>query len=286
MTDRRTVWIAAGGLFLVALTTRIISGAGLFFQPVHPDHRQFEIFDSTYHLMRVEKTLDNYPSVPFKDPTHYYPDMPDVPWPPGYTLFLATAVKFLPFVNTSLARETVLGLVPPLIDALTVALFFLLFRRKVSWGVALLAGGLLALSYQNVAYSEIGYLDHHYFINFLTVILTGLFVFYDERRTRARAIGLGAWAGAMVFFNVSSIQYALLGLLAAGITTLLRRTENRPYGKPFPGYWRPPACVVVGGAFNAGRSSRDDHLRPNLTVSIFNHCWLFLFFGLWRPPKR
>jgi asparagine N-glycosylation enzyme membrane subunit Stt3 len=233
MTDRQKMWWGAGGLFLLALAVRIISGAGLFFQPAHPDHRQFEIFDSTYHLTRVEKTLETFPFVPFKDPTHYYPDTPDVPWPPGYTLFLATVVKILPFVNTSLARETVLGLVPPLIDALTVALFFLLFRRKVSWGVALLAGGLLALSYQNVAYSEIGYLDHHYFINFLVVILTGLFVFYDERRTRAWAIGLGAWAGAMVFFNVSSIQYALLGLLAAGITILLRRTESSVW-KTFP----------------------------------------------------
>jgi asparagine N-glycosylation enzyme membrane subunit Stt3 len=226
MTDRQKAWWGAGGVFLLALTARILSGAGLFFQPAHPDHRQFEIFDSTYHLMRVEKTLETFPAVPFKDPTHYYPDTPDVPCSPGYTLFLATIVKILPFVNTSLARETVLGLVPPLIDALTVTFFFLLFRRKISLGIALLAGGLLALSYQNVAYSETGYLDHHYFINFLVVILTGLFVFYDERRTRAWAIGLGAWAGAMVFFNVSSIQYAFLGLLAAGITALFRRTEK------------------------------------------------------------
>lgn len=77
----------AGGVFLLALAVRVMSGAGLFFMPATPGHRVFEVFDSTYQLRRVEMTLDHFPRVPFKDPFHYFPETPDVPWPPGTPCF-------------------------------------------------------------------------------------------------------------------------------------------------------------------------------------------------------
>ena len=267
-------------MFVLAFVVRWLSGAGLFFMPAVPGHRVFEVFDSTYQLRRVEMTLDHYPRVPFTDPYHYFPDAPDVPWPPGYTLFLATVVKVATLGGrvSALARETVLGLIPPFVDALSTALFFLLFRRLFSMPVAILAAGLLALSSQNISYAEVGYIDHHYFITFLTVILAWLFQFYDERRTRGRAVLLGAWAGGMVYFNVSAIQYALLGLMAAGGAAWIRQREESPWST-VPWTFAAAGATALLAAFStpAGRAG----LVTYDQTSLFQFLLIFALSCAW-----
>lgn len=266
-------------MFLLALGVRVGSGAGLFFMPAVSGHRVFEVFDSTYQLRRVEKTLEDYPRVPFTDPFHYFPDTPDVPWPPGYTLFLATVVKVLAGGEASaLVRETILGFVPCVVDALSVALFFLLFQRLFSFPVALLAGSLLALSSQNISYSELGYIDHHYFITFLTVTLAWLFQLYDERRTRWRALLFGAWAGGMMYFSVSAIQYSALGLIAAGGAAFLRRREESLWSTTplvFAG-----ACAVSLLAAFSTPAGRAGHITYDQT-SLFQFLLIFALSGAW-----
>jgi asparagine N-glycosylation enzyme membrane subunit Stt3 len=270
----------AGGVFLLALAVRVMSGAGLFFMPATPGHRVFEVFDSTYQLRRVEMTLDHFPRVPFKDPLHYFPETPDVPWPPGYTLFLASVVKLLTWGGTAsaLVRETVLGFIPPVVDALSVALFFLLFRRLFSMPVALLAGGLLALSSQNISYAELGYIDHHYFITFMTVILAWLYQFYDERRTRWRAVLLGGWAGGMVYFNVSAIQFALLALMATAAAAFLRRREE-PLWSTAPLVFAAACGASLLAAFStpAGRAG----LITYDQTSLFQFLMIVALSGVW-----
>ncbi|MBK8576658.1 MAG: glycosyltransferase family 39 protein [Elusimicrobia bacterium] len=276
----RQTWTVAAGVFFLALVVRVVSGSGLFFMPAVPGHRVFEIFDSTYQLRRVEMTLAQYPRVPFTDPYHYFPDVPDVPWPPGYTLFLATVVKVLTLGGhgAALVRETILGFIPSVIDALSTALFFLLFRRLFSLPVALLAGALLAFSSQNISYSELGYIDHHYFITFLTVTLAWLFQFYDERRTGSRAVLLGAWAGGMVFFNVSAIQYSILGLMAVGGAAFFRRQEESLWSTA-PLVFAGACGVSLFAAFStpAGRAG----LITYDQTSLFQFLLIFGLSGAW-----
>ncbi len=227
----RRRWMVAAGIFLLALSARIVSNASHFFRTIDPGSRNFEICDSCYQIRRTEMIIDNYPHVPFTDTYHYYPDNPTIPWPAGYNFFLATIAKPVQmFGGSRLAQETVIGLVPCLVDAVTVMLFLFLFARYAPFGVAVLAAFLLALSNQNVGYSEVGYVDHHYFITFLTALLAWALELYERKRTAAAAVALGVLVGSITFFNVSAIQYALLTLLAVGVLAWRRRAEV-----PLPG---------------------------------------------------
>jgi asparagine N-glycosylation enzyme membrane subunit Stt3 len=231
--QRKNRLLSYAGIFILALTVRILSGSGYFFADVDPGYRNFEINDSSYHIRRTEMIMDNYPQVPFFDSYHYYPDSPSVPWPAGYDLFLATLAKPVDWLGGSqLARETFIGLVPCVMDAITVALFLFVFSQFVPFSTALLASFLLSLGTQNVGYSEAGYVDHHYFITFLMALFILGFHFYNKKPNRMNAAILGTLVGSATYFNVSCIQYALLTLLVVAAHAFINRKEKSLLGLP------------------------------------------------------
>ncbi|MFN0117576.1 MAG: hypothetical protein ACKVQC_04690 [Elusimicrobiota bacterium] len=213
-------------LFLLALSARVFSSSSYFFQKIEPGFRNFEIFDSTYHMRRVEITLDQYPKVPFKDTYHYFPQTPDVPWPPGYTLFLATLALPLKVMGASpLTVQTFVGFMPCVFDSFSVLLFFFFILRYMSLRTAFIASLLYALSYQNVGYSELGYIDHHYFINLLIMSGVVLMAWFHEKPGILTATLFGSLVGLMSFFNVSSIQFGLFILFTFSLSTLFFEKE-------------------------------------------------------------
>lgn len=219
-------------VFLVALSLRILSGHALFFDTIDAGHRNFEIFDSTYHMRRVRMTIEDYPTVPFLDTYHYYPSSPAIPWPPGYTLLLATIAKpFDATLASPLIVETVVGMVPCIFDSLTVVLYLFLISRYFSFQTALVGALFLATSFINVRFSEIGYIDHHYFINFLVAVFSILIWRFTEKPSWQRSITLGLVLGFGTFFNVSVIQYVLLALLVLVLAQLLDKNNRASPGQ-------------------------------------------------------
>jgi len=214
--DRKKVRILIYfALFLITFLVRFYSSDEFFLSPVDDEVRNFEVFDSCYHMRRVWMTLDDYPSTPFYDAYHYYPDNPTIPWPAGYTLFLATIAKPFDLIfDSTLVTETVVGVIPCIVDGVTVMLFFFFFSCYIPFYAASVSALLIALSFVNVAYAEAGYIDHHYFINFIIALSACLLSLFDRKPCLKRGIVVGAVLGFAIFFNVSLIQYIILFLVS------------------------------------------------------------------------
>jgi len=270
---RRKVFFCLG-LFLLAFGLRFFAGATFFFTPIDPDSRNFEVLDSCYHMRRAWMTVDDYPNVPFYDSYHYYPDNPTVPWPIGYTLFLASVAKPVDLVlDSKLAVETVVGVVPCLIDALTALLLLLFFCRYVPFRAALLGALLYAVSFLNIAYSEAGYIDHHYFISFLVACSAWAFGFFDARPSVKRGILAGTVLSAALFFNVSLIQHVLLFLGALWCALLLARDGSERI-KPVTALFMTGFVVALLVSFTTP-AGRDFQIRYD-EISLF-HPLLIVF---------
>lgn len=243
-------------LFLLAFGLRFFAGGPFFFASIDQGSRNFEVLDSCYHMRRASMTVDDYPKVPFFDTYHYYPDNPTVPWPIGYTLFLATVAKPIDLVcDSTLAVETVIGILPCLIDGLTALLFLLFFLRFVPFQAAWLGALIYAVSFLNIAYSEAGYIDHHYFISFLVACSACLFAYFDARPSVKRGLLAGSVLGGSLFFNVSLIQYVLLFLGALWCALLFAR-DWRERIKPVAALFAAALCAALLVSFTtpAGRS--------------------------------
>ncbi len=255
-TSRGRKAIFCLALFLLAFGLRFSAGEPFFFASIDQGSRNFEVLDSCYHMRRAWMTVDDYPNVPFLDSYHYFPDNPTVPWPIGYTLFLATVAKPIDLVcDSPLAVETVVGILPCLIDGLTALLFLLFFCRFVPFQTAWLGALIYAGSFLNIAYSEAGYIDHHYFISFLVACSACLFAYFDARPSVKRGLLAGSVLSVSLFFNVSLIQYVLLFLGALWCALLFAR-DGRERIKPAAALFAAALSVALLVSFTtpAGRS--------------------------------
>jgi asparagine N-glycosylation enzyme membrane subunit Stt3 len=252
----RIPFISYIALFLIAFCVRFFFSVDYFLEPVDAGARNFEVFDSCYHMRRVQMTLDDFPNVPFRDTYHYFPENPTIPWPAGYTLFLTCLAKPIDMIfQSTLVTETVVGILPCVIDALTVILFLFFFSRYIPFPTAWIAALLLALSLLNVSYARTGYIDHHYFINFLIALSACLFSAFDRKPAIGRGIGTGIFLGCMLYFNVSLIQYVLL-FLCALLAGLLMKRGTGPHHRAAPAVFLSclAASVLVALTAPAGRS--------------------------------
>ena len=208
------------------MVLRIASSAPHFFASYDPGYRNFEFYDSNYQARRTEMIVRNFPHVPFYDTYDYFPDNPRVPWPVGYNLLIATVVKpFDLLCHSRPVNETVLGLLPCFIDAATQLLFLYLFSSLLPFATALIAALFSSMSFVNIEYAEVGYIDHHYFITFMTAITAVLLLRHARAPSRGRAIALGSAVGAAIFFNVSTIQYSLFFLLVLLLLSLRKGAQ-------------------------------------------------------------
>src|SRR5436309_1381088 len=160
---------AYAAVFLISFALRVASSGPHFFASYDPGYRNFEFYDSNYQARRTEMIVRQFPHVPFYDSYDYYPDNPRVPWPMGYNLLTATIVKpFDLLFHSRQVNETVLGLIPCAVDSVTQLLFLYLFASLLPFPTALMAALFSSLSFVNIEYAEVGYIDHHYFITFMT----------------------------------------------------------------------------------------------------------------------
>lgn len=284
-------WLCYAALFALAAGVRVYSNASHFFARVDPGYRNFEINDSSYQIRRTEITMDHYPHVPFYDTYHYFPDLPAVPWPPGYNLFLATLAKPFDLISSSrLMRESVIGLIPCFMDALTVVLFFFLFSRYVSFSAAFMAAFLLALSTQNVGYSEAGYIDHHYFITFLMALFGLMLYFYHQKPRMGRALLLGSLLGGAVYFNVSAIQYSILALMVVGAHAVVERHNISPFRFPLAVFSAAGfASFLAAFSTPAGRAWKLQYDETSLFqfFLILGAGVCYLLLAIWmKAPRR
>lgn len=226
---------AYAAVFLISFALRVASSGPHFFASNDPGYRNFEFYDSNYQARRTEMIVRNFPHVPFYDTYDYYPDNLRVPWPMGYNLLIATIVKpFDLLFHSRPLNETVLGLIPCVVDSATQLLFLYLFASLLPFVTALIAALFSSLSFVNIEYAEVGYIDHHYFITFMTAVTALLLYWYERSPSRLRALLLGFAIGAAVFFNVSTIQYSLFFLL---VLLLLGLRKNAPPDFVKHSYW-------------------------------------------------
>lgn len=242
-------------LLLLAFAVRFFSGAPFFLSPEDEGTRNFEIYDSCYHMRRAWMAIENYPSVSFYDSYHYFPDNPTVPWPAGYTLFLATVAKPFDLVcDSTLVTETVVGIIPCIVDAITVVLFLLFFSWYLPFLYAWLGALMIALSYLNIAFSEAGYIDHHYFMNFMVACCACFMGACDRKKSVAGGIVFGTILGLTLFFNVSFIQF-VLAFLFSSFCGLLADRDARERIKPTASIFISAICAafIVALTTPAGR---------------------------------
>ena len=238
---RARAW-AYATIFLFSFALRLASSGPHFFASHDPGYRNFEFYDSNYQARRTEMIVRDFPHVSFHDTYDYFPDNPRIPWPVGYNLLIATIVK--PFDSIFHSRpvdETVLGLIPCVVDSATQVLFLYLFASLLPFTTASIAALFSSMSFVNIQYAEVGYIDHHYFITFMTAVTALLLYRYEHSPTRQRAIALGIAIGAAVFVNVSTIQYSLFFLL---VLLLLSLRKNAPPDFVKHSYWTYGAAFV------------------------------------------
>lgn len=110
-----------GVIVLVSLGLRILPHYGTTFTPDGPIVRDP---DATYHLRRIELTLNNFPELPLFDSYINHPEGAYVIWPPLYDLVLAALWALVDLLPGSASPLTVLVFLPPLFMTLACGVMY------------------------------------------------------------------------------------------------------------------------------------------------------------------
>jgi len=210
------------GLFVLALLVRVMSWYSVFW----PDGVHFFGNDAFYHLRRIQYSVAHFPAVLSFDPFINHPHGAQPIWPP--TLDWLIALLLRPLAGTAQPElvERIVVFLPPVVGAATVVALYLLARRFYSASVAWLAGAILAVLPGHRYYSQLGFVDHHVVVAFLTLLMlaAAMHLLREGSSAPAAAGGralrisalLGAamaacllvWPGALI--HVAIIQVAML----------------------------------------------------------------------------
>jgi dolichyl-diphosphooligosaccharide--protein glycosyltransferase len=181
--------------------------------------------DAYYHLRRVVWTATHFPRFLWRDSYLNYPHGGEAIWTPALDWSLAALGRWLVGPGDLAGLERLAVWLPPVLGALTVAALVLLLRRRHA-PIALGAGLLLAILPAHFWYSQLGFLDHHAAVAWLTTfaLFAGAWLFEWDGREGARAgvpralalgIALGAallvWPGCLL--HVAIAEAALLARL-------------------------------------------------------------------------
>ncbi len=203
---------AALGLFAVAFALRVLNvgyvlgGAGVRF----PSGR-----DELYHVRKIVYQVLRFPEVLDFDPYVSFPFGAKPVWPPFLDWAIAAGVRALGVAGDALAVERVIIWLPPLLGALTVALWVEVGRRHFS----LLAGGvgalLLAVLPAHHVHSQLGQVDHQVVLGLFAVLGLGLAMAWHTAPRRALAVAVGL----VLAMSLVSSPGALLQILPVQAAT-------------------------------------------------------------------
>ena len=190
--------------------------------------------DAYYHLRRIVYSVFHYPAILTFDPYLNHPDGAKPIWTPLFDWTLATLLR--PAVApTDLAQLERLAMwVPPLLGGFTVVTLYFLARRHFSTPVALLAGLILCVMSGHFWYSQIGFVDHHAAVAWLTTLLLAAsmtFLRHSSQAPEAIRAGLVSGMGLGLALGVSLLLWpgTLLhvGLVETGLLAYLVTREHR-----------------------------------------------------------
>jgi hypothetical protein len=237
--------------------------------------------DAFYHLRRIARTAEHFPTLPLRDPLVDWPRGAVVPWPEGFDWTIAALARL-----TGHSTPHAVGVFAawfPVAAGLAVVLatyalcLRLLRGERGASGAAFLAGLVAALAPQSVATSLVGRIDHHVAEQASVLALLGWCLARpaaDATPARAlrfelagaAALGLSLWC-----FN-GSVLYAAVAAGVLAVRALAEVDRPRRAGTGAPAFalaalfvaWRSaPAVHAHGRAFDYLYTS---YLQPALLL--------------------
>ena len=244
---RHSYWGALAGVFGIALWTRLsvwhevfVAGQVLTRDP-----------DADYHLLRIARTLDQFPLVPVFDSQLNWPDGGLCPWAPGFDA-LGALFAWLLGAGPELAEiERVVAFYPVLLGLAMVGATIALVRHLLPAGVerdvaALAAGSLVAVLPRAVTASSLGRVDHHVF-EALIYVLLGSWALRAVRAATTRSalpFGFELHGAAVITLAGSGFTGSILYAgLAAAIVIATRMSAPSETATPWIGSGAPALGV-------------------------------------------
>ena len=190
--------------------------------------------DAYYHLRRIVYSVFHYPAVLTFDPYINHPDGAKPIWTPLFDWALATVLRPAVAAGDLAQVERLAMWAPPLLGGVTVLALYFLAKRHFSLGVAMLAGLVLSVMSGHFWYSQIGFVDHHAAVAWVTTLLLAASMTFLRRSTAApEAIRAGLASGMSLglALGVSLLLWpgTLLhvGLVESGLLAYLATREHR-----------------------------------------------------------
>jgi len=191
--------------------------------------------DAYYHALRVERTLEGYPTVPKRDAWLSYPDGADIPWPPLFDGVVAAIGRARggPEGGSAAALRAATW-IPVFVGVSTVLMVAVLGKLLAAPAVGAVAAVMLALLPAHVTFSGVGDFDHHGAeVLLLVAALTGLAALPGagpaSRRARASEVMMAAaLAASFLVWHGSVLHVAIVaGGFAASWMTMSGDPEGR-----------------------------------------------------------
>jgi asparagine N-glycosylation enzyme membrane subunit Stt3 len=162
--------------------------------------------------------------------------------------------------------ERIAVFIPPLLGAGTVVALYFLTRRHFGSGTALLAGGILSVLSGHFWYSQVGFIDHHAAVAFVSTATlaaamamlagaSGAGGYSAQSWARAMAAGLGigvsllVWPGTLLH----------VGLIEAGLIAFLATRRDRAAAVDFAGKLVATHAVAFALLFPSGFAAHWAH---------------------------
>jgi asparagine N-glycosylation enzyme membrane subunit Stt3 len=221
------------GLFVAAVAVRALPAPTVLLG----DRVQPFGGDAFYHLRRIAYSIEQFPRVLEFDRYLNFPAGAMAIWTPVFDWLIAALAVALRAEPASLEMERIAVWVPPVLGAATVVVLYRLAARTFGEPTGLAAGLLLCISSAHFWYSQIGFVDHHVAVAFITTVLLGrAMLFMDAAPETASAWPLGLALGAALWIwpgtllHVGIIETALFIMLCAdsdgGPAAAARRFAN------------------------------------------------------------
>lgn len=213
------------GLFLLAFLLRILPAATVFWT----DEVMLRDADATYHLRRVVYFLHNFPATLATDSYVQFPHGSKIIWPAfldvcfGLVLWPVHALAEITHSDSIHAVSVASAWLPPIIGSATVALTFLLARKRFGHNQGLVAALLLSVLGGHWVYSQLGALDHHVVVSLVSLLILSsmLQLLSSAHKPLQQASLLGLWVGLGILVWPGNLLYAGLALLGLAVAALL-----------------------------------------------------------------
>ncbi len=196
--------------------------------------------DAYYHLRRVLFTLANFPQSLTFDRYINFPHGGEPIWTPVFDWLLAViALPVRAGAGSADATrvEAWLVWVPPLLGAGTVVVLYSLARRLFDEATAAASGAILCVLSAHYWYSQIGFVDHHAAVAFLSALLLGagirLLLALESGPARGPAVATGLAMAAIVLVWPGGVLHVGIveGALLATWSTRRSREDARRFAE-------------------------------------------------------